>query len=303
MDPESLRLLLERVRDGVTAPADALEALSALPYEDLGFATLDHHRALRHGFPEVVFCQGKTPAQAAAIVERLAARGPIVLGTRATREVYDAVRARVPAAQYHELARAITVGAVPAEARTPGVTVVSAGTADLPVAEEAVLTAEMMGHAVERIYDVGVAGLHRLLAQVERLRRARVVVVVAGMEGALPSVVAGLLNAPVIAVPTSVGYGASFGGLAALLGMLNSCSSGIAVVNIDNGFGAGTMAAMINRVPSPLPNPGSAGVSPVPVPPGSAGVSPVPALDRRTPGTGAQRGERPAFPDMQGPRD
>ncbi len=301
MDPESLRLLLERVRDGVTAPADALETLSVLPYEDLGFATLDHHRALRHGFPEVVFCQGKTPAQAAAIVERLAARGPIVLGTRATREVYDAVRARVPAAQYHALARAITVGAVPEETRTPGVTVVSAGTADVPVAEEAVLTAEMMGHAVERIYDVGVAGLHRLLAQLERLRRARVVVVVAGMEGALPSVVAGLLDAPVIAVPTSVGYGASFGGLAALLGMLNSCSSGIAVVNIDNGFGAGTMAAMINRVPSPLPTPESAGVSPVPT--GSAGVSPVPALDGQTTGTGEQRGERLAFPDMQGPRD
>ena len=301
MDPESLRLLLERVRDGVTAPADALETLSVLPYEDLGFATLDHHRALRHGFPEVVFCQGKTPAQAAAIFERLAARGPIVLGTRATPEVYDAVRARVPAAHYHELARAISVGAVPEAARTPGVTVVSAGTADVPVAEEAVLTAEVMGHAVDRIYDVGVAGLHRLLAQEERLRRARVVVVVAGMEGALPSVVAGLLDAPVIAVPTSVGYGASFGGLAALLGMLNSCSSGIAVVNIDNGFGAGTMAAMINRVPSPLSTPGSAGVSPVPT--GSAGVSPVPALARRTTGTDEQRGERLAFPDMQGPRD
>ena len=301
MDPESLRLLLERVRDGVTAPADALETLSVLPYEDLGFATLDHHRALRHGFPEVVFCQGKTPAQAAAIFERLAARGPIVLGTRATPEVYDTVRARVPAAQYHELARAITVGSVPEETRMPGVTVVSAGTADLPVAEEAVLTAEMMGHAVERIYDVGVAGLHRLLAQLERLRRARVVVVVAGMEGALPSVVAGLLDAPVIAVPTSVGYGANFGGLSALLGMLNSCSSGIAVVNIDNGFGAGTMAAMINRVPSPLPTSESAGVSPVPTE--GAGVSPVPALDRQTTGTGEQHGERLAFPDMQGPRD
>ncbi len=301
MDPESLRLLLERVRDGLTAPDAALEALSVLPYEDLGFATLDHHRALRHGFPEVVFCQGKTPAQAAAIFERLAARGPIVLGTRATPEVYDAVRARVQAAQYHALARAITVGAVPEASRSAGVTVVSAGTADVPVAEEAVLTAEMMGHTVERIYDVGVAGLHRLLAQLERLRRARVVVVVAGMEGALPSVVAGLLDAPVIAVPTSVGYGASFGGLSALLGMLNSCSSGIAVVNIDNGFGAGTMAAMINRVPSPLPTSGSAGVSPIP--PGSAGVSPIPALDRRTTETGAQRGERLAFPDMQGLRD
>ncbi len=258
MDPESLRRLLEGVRDGATAPEEALERLSVLPYENLGFATLDHHRALRHGFPEVVFCQGKTPAQVAAIMERLAARGPVALGTRATPEVYAAVRERVPAARYHDLARAITVGAVPEASRTAGVTVVSAGTADLPVAEEAALTAELMGHTVDRIYDVGVAGLHRLLAQLERLRRARVVVVVAGMEGALPSVVAGLLDAPVIAVPTSVGYGASFGGLSALLGMLNSCSSGIAVVNIDNGFGAGTMAAMINR----LAPTGSAGVPP-----------------------------------------
>ncbi len=246
MDPDSLRLLLESVRGGETSTDEALERLRALPYEDLGFATLDHHRALRRGFPEVVFCQGKTPAQVAAIVERLAARGPVVLGTRATPAHYAAVRARVPEARYHEVARAITVERE-SRPRTPGVTVVSAGTSDLPVAEEVALTAEVMGHEVDRIYDVGVAGLHRLLAHVERLRRARVVVVVAGMEGALPSVVAGLLAAPVIAVPTSVGYGASFGGVAALLGMLNSCSGGIAVVNIDNGFGAGTLAAMINR--------------------------------------------------------
>src|SRR5579875_823863 len=187
MDPESLRLLLEHVRDGAATPEEALERLSVLPYEDLGFATLDHHRALRRGFPEVVFCQGKTPAQVAAIVERLAARGPVVIGTRATPEAFAAVRERVPAARYHELARAITVGEVPAEERVAGVTVVSAGTSDLPVAEEAVLTAELMGQAVDRIYDVGVAGLHRLLARLEQLRRARVVVVVAGMEGALPS--------------------------------------------------------------------------------------------------------------------
>jgi len=299
MDPESLRQLLESVRDGATAPAEALERLRVLPYESLGFATLDHHRALRRGFPEVVFCQGKTPAQTAIIMERLAARGPVVLGTRATPDTYAAVRERVPEARYHELARAITVGSVPSEARIAGVTVVSAGTSDLPVAEEAALTAEMMGHTVDRIDDVGVAGLHRLLAQVERLRRARVVVVVAGMEGALPSVVAGLLDVPVIAVPTSVGYGASFGGLSALLGMLNSCSSGIAVVNIDNGFGAGTMAAMINRTHGP----GSAGV-PSALDSGIASISSAPGAGSAdvSPATGVVEAPR-AFPDMQGPRD
>jgi NCAIR mutase (PurE)-related protein len=251
MNPESLRALLENVRAGETSPDEALETLRLLPYEELGFATLDHHRALRRGFAEVVFCQGKTPAQVATIMERLAARADAVLGTRATPEVFAAVRAAVPTARYHELARTITVQRDEGRPRVAGVAVVSAGTSDLAVAEEAVVTAEVMGHAVDRIYDVGVAGLHRLLAQLERLRRARVVVVVAGMEGALPSVVAGLLDVPVIAVPTSVGYGAHFGGLAALLAMLNACSSGIAVVNIDNGFGAGLMAAMINRTTSP----------------------------------------------------
>jgi len=297
MDPESVRRLLQSVRDGATAPEEAMERLSVLPYEDLGFATLDHHRALRRGFPEVVFCQGKTPAQVAAIMERLAARGPVALGTRATPEAYAAVRDRVPAARYHELARVIAVGEVPERSRAAGVTVVSAGTSDLPVAEEAVLTAELMGHAVDRIYDVGVAGLHRLLAQLERLRRARVVVVVAGMEGALPSVVAGLLDVPVIAVPTSVGYGASFGGLSALLGMLNSCSSGIAVVNIDNGFGAGALAAMINRGPSGA---GSADVLPAPgTESGSASVPPAPPPPPVSDAAGTMR----VFPDMQGPRD
>ena len=224
MDPDSLRTLLESVRQGQTSTDDALERLRLLPYEDLGFATLDHHRALRHGFPEVVFCLNKTPEQSATIVERLAARSDAVLATRATPDTFAAVRERVPSARYHELARAITVerpgeGARP---RRPGVTVVCAGTSDLPVAEEAAVTAEIMGHEVDRIVDVGVAGL---------------------------------LSVPVIAVPTSVGYGASFGGIAALLGMLNSCSSGIAVVNIDNGFGAGTMAAMINRGPESEPAP------------------------------------------------
>src|SRR5579883_985763 len=247
MDPESLRALLEQVRGGDLSPDEALERLRLLPYEDLGFATLDHHRTLRRGFPEVVFSQGKTPAQVAAIMERLAARGDVVLATRATPEHFAAAQAVLPDARYHELARAITLERGAPRPRLDGIAVVSAGTSDLPVAEEAVLTAELMGHAVDRIYDVGVAGLHRLLAQLERLRRARVVVVVAGMEGALPSVVAGLLDVPVIAVPTSVGYGAHFGGLAALLGMLNNCSGGVAVVNIDNGFGAGQLAAMINR--------------------------------------------------------
>lgn len=249
MDPERLRALLESVKAGETSPDEAVERLRVLPYEELGFANLDHHRALRRGFPEVVFCQGKTPEQVAAIVERLAAHSDVVLGTRASAECFDAVRAVVPDARYHTLARVITVERGEARARRAGVTVVSAGTADLPVAEEAALTAEMMGHDVDRVYDVGVAGLHRLLAQLDRLRRARVAIVVAGMEGALPSVVAGLLDVPVIAVPTSVGYGAHFNGLAALLGMLNSCSSGVGVVNIDNGFGAGTLAAMINRAP------------------------------------------------------
>lgn len=247
MDPESLRILLEAVRGGQTTPDEALAQLRLLPYEDLGFATLDHHRALRRGFPEVVFCQGKTPEQSAAIMARLAERSPVVLGTRATPETFAAVLERAPDARYHEAPRAITVERGEREPGLAGVTVVSAGTSDLPVAEEAVLTAEVMGHHVERIYDVGVAGLHRLLARLDDLRRAHVVIVVAGMEGALPSVVAGLLDVPVIAVPTSVGYGANFGGLAALLGMLNSCSSGIGVVNIDNGFGAGQLAAMINR--------------------------------------------------------
>jgi NCAIR mutase (PurE)-related protein len=223
-----------------------LAALRDLPYEDLGFAKLDHHRELRTGIPEVVLGTGKTPEHVGLIAERIAARAGRLLVTRATPEHYAAVQARVPDAVYHQEARAITLErtAVP---RRPGVTVLCAGTADLPVAEEAAITAEMMGSAVERHYDVGVAGIHRLLDRLDRLRRARALVVVAGMEGALPSVVAGLVSVPVIAVPTSVGYGASFGGLAPLLAMLNSCAAGVAVVNIDNGFGGGYMAALINR--------------------------------------------------------
>jgi len=225
---------------------DALSRLRDLPYEDLDFAKVDHHRALRDGFPEVVLAMGKTPAQVAAIAERIVARSSRLLVTRVTPEHAAVVCQVLPDAVYHTVARALTVERVPV-ARRPGISVICAGTSDLPVAEEAALTAEMMGNAVERIADVGVAGIHRLLDRLPELRRAHVLVVAAGMEGALPSVVAGLVNAPVIALPTSVGYGASFGGLAALLGMLNSCAAGIAVVNIDNGFGAGYMAALINR--------------------------------------------------------
>lgn len=244
------------MRSGALPVDEAVERLRDLPYEDIGFARIDHHRALREGFPEVVLGQGKTPTQVAAIAERLAVHGGRLLVTRVDGEQAAAVSSAVPDAIYHQLARVITLDRQPVE-RRPGVTVVCAGTSDLPVAEEAALTAEIMGNAVERIVDVGVAGIHRLFDRLEDLRRARVIVVAAGMEGALPSVIAGLVQAPVIALPTSVGYGASFGGLAALLGMLNSCAAGVAVVNIDNGFGAGYLAATINRVREPGVGPGS----------------------------------------------
>ena len=224
---------------------DALRRLRDLPFERLDFAELDHHRALRTGFPEVVLGLGKTPEQVAAIAERLAAQSGRLLVTRVDPDAYRTVKERVPDASYHATARAITLDR-PGAAKRPGVAVCCAGTSDLPVAEEAAVTAELMGSAVDRMYDVGVAGLHRLLDKLDRLHAAKALVVVAGMEGALPSVVAGLVAAPVIAVPTSVGYGASFGGLAPLLSMLNSCAAGVAVVNIDNGFGAGYMAAVIN---------------------------------------------------------
>ena len=246
MDARALHDLLVAVRAGAVGIDAAVERLRDLPYEDLGFANVDHHRALRDGFPEVVLGLGKTPAQVAAIAERIADHSGRVLVTRATPEQAAAVLQALPEARYHETARAVTLERQPA-ARRPGVVVVCAGTSDLPVAEEAAITAEMMGNAVERIADVGVAGIHRLLHRLPQLRAARVLVVVAGMEGALPSVVAGLVDTPVIAVPTSVGYGASFGGLAALLAMLNACAAGVAVVNIDNGFGAGYMAALMNR--------------------------------------------------------
>lgn len=247
MDPGSLKQLLEQVRKGELSTAAAAERLATLPFEDLGFAKLDHHRALRRGFPETVFGAGKTPEQIATIVERIAVRGQRVLVTRTTPEVHARVRATRPEARFHETARCLTVAAEPPPALAGRIAIAAAGTSDLGVAEEAAVTAEFHGAAVERVYDVGVAGLHRLLDQAPTIRSADVVIVVAGMEGALPSVVAGLVDAPVVAVPTSVGYGASFGGLAALLAMLNSCASGVGVVNIDNGFGAAHLACLILR--------------------------------------------------------
>ena len=255
MTGPDVRDLLERVHRGELTPADAHEALATrlrgLPFEDLGFARVDHHRALRQGFPEVVLGLGKTPAQIAAIAERIVARGQTLLVTRADRDAYEAVATVVPAAQYREAARAILLRQSDIQPGIGTVLVAAAGTSDLGVAEEAAVTAEVMGNTVDRLFDVGVAGLHRLLREHERLQSARVIVVVAGMEGALPSVVAGLVQVPVIAVPTSIGYGASFGGVAALLGMLNSCANGVSVVNIDNGFGAGCIASLINHLGAP----------------------------------------------------
>jgi hypothetical protein len=246
--PEQLEALLTEVAAGRLLPRAAVERLRHLPFEDLSFARVDHHRALRLGHPEVVFCQGKTPEQVVAICERLEAASGGFLGTRASVEVAQLLQSRFPDLIWNSLARTVHLPA-PSRRGSPRKTgtilVVSAGTSDLPVAEEAAVTGEAFGHPVERLVDVGVAGLHRLLASAEQLRQARVVIVVAGMEGALPSVIGGLVATPVIAVPTSVGYGASFGGLAALLGMLNSCASGVTVVNIDNGFGAAAAASRI----------------------------------------------------------
>ncbi|HUD57001.1 MAG TPA: nickel pincer cofactor biosynthesis protein LarB [Terracidiphilus sp.] len=248
MNRLQIESLLKDVSEGRTGVGDALERLKDLPFEDLGFAKLDHHRALRTGMPEVIFAAGKITAQVAAIFGRMAKAGGNVLATRASHEAFEAVAALEPAAIYHEAARAITLAQAPV---TPGkgtVAVVCAGTSDLPVAEEAAVTARLMGNTVEVIADVGVAGIHRLLAQKQSLQTARVLIVCAGMEGALPTVVAGLVNAPVLAVPTSVGYGASFGGVAALLGMLNTCAPNVSVVNIDNGFGAACIASLINHM-------------------------------------------------------
>jgi NCAIR mutase (PurE)-related protein len=248
MDRLQIEAVLNEVRSGSASVAEALERLRNLPFEDLGFAKLDHHRALRTGMPEVIFAESKTPAQVAAIFERMAKAGGNVLATRASREVFEAVHGAEPRAEFHEMARAITLVQTEAPAGKGTIGVVCAGTSDLPVAEEAAVTARLMGNTVELVADVGVAGIHRLLAQRQTLQLARVLVVCAGMEGALPTVVGGLVNAPVIAVPTSVGYGASLGGVAALLGMLNTCAPNVSVVNIDNGFGAACVASLINHL-------------------------------------------------------
>jgi len=248
VDARDLNSLLHDVRDGRLTPEAATERLKSLPFEDLGFAKLDHHRSLRRGFGEVVYGAGKTDAQVVAIVERIVSRGQNVLVTRTRADVHAALTDRGIPSLFHNPGSCISVVTAPVEPLPGRVALVCAGTSDVPVAEEAALTAEFHGATVDRIYDVGVAGLHRLLDNTALIRKASVVVVVAGMEGALPSVVGGLVEAPVIAVPTSIGYGASFQGLAALLAMLNSCASGIAVVNIDNGFGAGYMACSMLRM-------------------------------------------------------
>jgi len=249
MNIERIQSLLEQVRDGAIDVEEAVNNLRSLPFEDVGFARIDHHRLLRRGFPEVILCEGKTIEQVVTIAEKIVEKGTTLLATRATPEVAEAIQKAIPSAQYNASARTVAAlmeSGPPTKGRGT-ILVVSAGTSDIGVAEEAAVTAEVMGNKVERLFDVGVAGIHRLLAHRDLLQSARVIVVVAGMEGALASVVGGLVDVPVIAVPTSMGYGASFGGLAALLGMLNSCSPGVTVVNIDNGFGAGYAASLMNR--------------------------------------------------------
>ncbi len=251
MDERDIMKILEAVRAGKLAPGNAIERLKHLPFEDLGFAKVDHHRALRQGFAEVIFGKGKTPGQIAEIVRamlRAKAARQNVLITRADAKTYTAVRRVARAARFHPLSGAITIERTRIITGKGTILVVSAGTSDMPVAEEALLTARIMGNRVEYVFDVGVAGIHRLLEHRRKLAEARVIICVAGMEGALPSVVGGLVGVPVIAVPTSTGYGASFGGVAALLGMLNSCASNVTVVNIDNGFGAACAASCINRL-------------------------------------------------------
>ena len=248
MDPAKLKELLESVRAGATGVDEALERLRHMPFEDLGFAKLDHHRALRHGMPEVIFAQGKRPEEVVEIAAKVLERSRNLLATRVDETTAALLTERFPEGEYFPRSRAFRVWRDRTIHGKGVIAVVCAGTSDVPVAEEARITAETMGNEVDAIYDVGVAGIHRLLGNAERLSKARVAVVCAGMEGALPSAVGGLISCPVIAVPTSVGYGASFHGLAALLGMLNSCASNVTVVNIDNGFGAGYVASLINRL-------------------------------------------------------
>lgn len=248
MDKEKIKKILEDVASQKLGAEDAFEKLKSLPFEDLGFAKIDNHRAIRKGFPEVIFCQGKTVEQVQKIVSKMIYRNSVILATRADNEMYEGIKKICDSAEYNFDARIVIIGDKPEPTKKGTVLVLSAGTADIPVAEEAAITAEVMGNKVERIYDAGVAGIHRLLSHSDKINSANVLIVVAGMEGALPSVVGGLVDKPVIAVPTSVGYGSSFNGLSALLTMLNSCVPGIAVVNIDNGFGAGYMANTINTL-------------------------------------------------------
>lgn len=248
MNQETIKSVLSALASGGMSEAEAFEALKDLPYKDLGYANIDHHRSIRTGYPEVIYCQGKTVEQVVGIVSHMQEKRVNILGTRASLEMYEAVLEKVPTAQYNPLARTITVVNEPLKESEHYIAIVCAGTSDLPVVEEAYETARLLGNRVEKVTDVGVAGIHRLFARMDLIRGARVVVVVAGMEGALASVVGGMVDKPVIAVPTSVGYGASFGGLSALLTMLNSCASGVSVVNIDNGFGAAYSASMINQL-------------------------------------------------------
>jgi hypothetical protein len=248
MNHDKLKTLLEDIRGGRTSVDEGLALLKGLSYLDLGCAKLDTHRELRVGYPEVIFCPGKTTEQVKTIFQAMLERGSNILATRAGESLFAEIRRICPEAVYHALARAITVSKTRMESPGSYIAVVTAGTSDLPVAEEAAITSELFGNRVERVIDVGVAGVHRLFDKLDVIRGAKVIVVVAGMEGALPSLVGGLVDKPVIAVPTSVGYGASFQGLAALLSMLNSCAGGVCVVNIDNGFGAGYMASMINKL-------------------------------------------------------
>lgn len=247
MDQQNLENLLRRLQAGEVNVAETIEKLKHLPFENLGFAHIDHHRAIRNGFPEVIFGRGKTPEQIAGIAEKLLERAANVLVTRTERSAFELVQQIETTAKFHESCGAISVIRDRTEHGKGTVAIVTAGTSDIPVAEEAAITVEAMGNQLLKLFDVGVAGIHRILSQREVLQAARVVICVAGMEGALPSVVGGLVSVPVIAVPTSIGYGASFGGVAALLGMLNSCASNVTVVNIDNGFGAGYVASLINR--------------------------------------------------------
>lgn len=251
MDVGLIKKILNKVQRGNYTIEEALEHLKGLPYKDIGFAKIDSHRALRCGFPEVIFCQGKTPRQVVEIAQEIVKDESDLLATRASPEIYETVSKRFPEAQYNEIARTITIKRTRRRQQEGLIMVITAGTLDIPVAEEARVTAELMGNKVKALYDVGVAGIHRLLKNRKDLSKANVIIVVAGMEGALAGVVGGLIDRPVIAVPTSVGYGASFSGIAPLLTMLNTCAAGVAVVNIDNGFGAGYVASLINRTSQP----------------------------------------------------